>query len=404
MKSDDESHHTKLVAELKRRLRILEIQASKYGLDAPSHILIEIEDTKNEIRNLERRYDKEDSNQIDLRYQDYLYHFNKRIFASSIRLTGADDDFFPQKTVHIIPSNEEYILPPDILVIKDKVVKILQKRAEKNGAMFFDGPNTRLIDYRVTPVDETEQKHLELKLGPVRWYDYSVSKWVLDQKLKYRLTEEVQEYIDLEEIVDSGTIRSNKLTNILCTASTIVTSDGFVLYSRRGRGTEVERRKLTSSIAENIHQEKDGSLRHQQEGEISSPFRTVIRGIEEEASPVLAEYVRSNPQSIFLLGLDFDLLSFQPDLLFAVFLPYSCKKILDICKVTPGKDFTEGQVKGVSGLRNPKNIGSLLSESDWIPGGKASLIRTVEFLRSNMRKYQYTGLNDLIKSLEDKNR
>lgn len=326
------------------------------------------------------------SQEIDERYIDSFYHYRLG-FATSIRLCGAADEFFPPSAVHIIPDTTPYALPDDLLLVREEIIERLKQRAGQRNAMFFDGPNTRLIDFRVTPRDQTEQKHLELRLGPISWYDYSVGKFALAQRLKKRTIDELRQYMDLDEIAYSRIIRNNQLGNILCTISTIVTSDGFALYLQRGTQVSAEPGRLTGVVAENIQQVFDRSLEKPLLNELPAPFRTVIRGVEEEASPRLADYLRQNPQSIFLLGLDFDLLSFQPDLLFMIYLPLSYEEIRYLCRQHPGKDFIEGNIQAVA-LTDTPHLDTILSSSKWIPGGKASFIRTLEFLDTNLRAYR----------------
>lgn len=342
------------------------------------------------------------SAEIDSKYRDRFFFWGRN-YATSFRLFGASDEFFPPKVVHVIPHQDaQYKLPGKLLLNREEIISRLTEKAEQKGELFFDGPNTRLIDYHTTPVDKTEQKHVYLHLGPVGWFDYSVCRWALDHMVKQRTIDEVQEYLDLDEIANAQVVRNNKLTNILCTATTLITSDRFFLYSQRGKRVSAVPDWFTSAIAENIHSESDRSLEVALDNELPSPFKTVIRGIEEEASPKIAQAVRSRPSLTFLLGLDFELLNFQPDLLFAVFIPFNFEEFQEICRQYPGKDFIEGRIQAIS----PKgeNLNALLSNPNWIPSGKASLIRTLEFLNSIEEANPGLNLEDLIRRLEERNK
>lgn len=342
------------------------------------------------------------SAEIDIKYRDRFFHWGKN-FATSIRLFGADDEFFPPQVVHIIPHPDvRYELPGKLLLNRDEIISRLIEESRQRGTMFYDGPNTRLLDYHLSPVDQTEQKHIYLHLGPVGWYDYSVCRWALDQAVKRRTTDEIQEYLDLDKIADSQIVRNNKLSNILCTATTLITSDRFILYSRRGQRVSSIPGRLTSSVAENIHPVFDGSLQATPDDGFPAPFKTVLRGIEEEISPKIARRVRKHRTSMFLLGLDFDLLNFQPDLLFVVFLPFCYEEVQEVCRQHPGKDFIEGHTQAVSISQNHDDLNELLSEPNWIPGGKASLIRALEFLDSVEEANPDLQFEDLIGTLEEK--
>jgi hypothetical protein len=340
--------------------------------------------------------------EIDLRYQDSFFIWDGN-FASSFRLLGASSEFFPPSTLHINPNKDaQYKLPANLLLQRGEIISRLTEDARQRGAMLYDGPNTRLINYHVTPIDSTEQKHLYLDLGPIGWHDYSVCRFALDHTVKQRTFNEIQEYIDLDEIANTQIIRNNKLTNILCTATTLITSDGFILYSQRGQRVGPIPSRLTSAVAENIHQEFDQSLEEAPSGQLPAPFRTVLRGIEEEASPRIASLIRSRPSLMFLLSLDFELLSFQPDLLFLVFLPLEYEQFKEICRQYKGRDFIEGQIQGFP-ISDNDRLQELLSNPNWIPSGKASLIRALEFVSAVEAEYPDLQLREIIEKLEEKN-
>ena len=269
-------------------------------------------------------------------------------------------------------------MPPEFALQRNVVVEQLKKEAKRNNQMFYDGPHTRLIDYRATPIDASEQKHLELSLGPIGWYDFSVVDNLLGQIFQKLKPDYIQEYVDLDEVAKWGIIRNNKFTNILDTATTLVTSDGWVSYSVRSQRVSTSGGLLTSCVAENIHQEKDDSLRPQIAGELPAPFRTVLRGVKEELSPKLVPELVSKT-CLYFLGLSFDLRSFHPDMLFMIALSITHDRLLEICRQYPGRDFLEGQVVCVR-LSMLDEENSPLAKTNWVPGGKASLVRTREFL------------------------
>ena len=236
------------------------------------------------------------------------------------------------------------------------------------------------------------------------WHDYSVCRWALDHAIKKRTIDEIHEYLDLDEIANTQIIRNSRLTNILCTVTTLVTKDRFILYSQRGRRVSAVPGSYTSCIAENIHQEFDRSLDPASSNELPSPFRTVLRGIEEEASPRIARALYLQPSLVFLLGLDFELLSFHPDLLFMAFVPFEYKEFQEICRQYPGKDFIEGRIQGISLSDTSGSLSELLSKPNWIPGGKASLIRALEFIDSIQDANPQLQFEDLVRRLEERNR
>jgi TIR domain len=303
--------------------------------------------------------------------------------ANALRLVGAADEWFPHRCVQIEARDEPYRMPERFLSERADVMRTLQEQASESGALLFNGPHTRLIDYRIGDVDaETEQKHLTLILGPLLWFDYCTVRWFTDAYASENASDKLGKYIDLEEIAHHGIIRNSKLHNILDTVTTIVTSDGFITYSRRSRRVAVAQGLLTSTVAENIHQTLDRSLQKVAPGELPAPFRTVIRGIEEELSPSIGRWVAENTDCLYCLGLSFDLSRFHPDILFLVAVPHTIAELEDACRQEPGKDFIEGHMIAVSIEQDPVALVGALGDDQWTGGGKASVLRSLEFLHA----------------------
>lgn len=315
---------------------------------------------------------EEPLSQIEVRFRDSFYHIGSR-HAAAIRLVGAGDESFPPECVHLEMVNTPYVLPRELQHRREKILRRLTREAREQGSLFFDGPCVRLIDYRASPVDSSEQKHLELQLGPMTWYDYSVANQELGQN-----GAEVLQFVDLNEVAHDGIIRNVQLTNILTTYATVTTNDGHLLYSRRSGRVASHRRLLISAISENIHPVKDGVVTSGAVDEVPAPFRTVHRGLKEELSPDIAAAVPL--EAITLLGLCFHFQAFHPGLLFLVTLPLSLDEVLRCCREHPGVDFMEGQL--CSTLASREGADAVLADPGWFPAGKACLIRCLEFLEA----------------------
>ena len=123
----------------------------------------------------------------------------------------------------------------------------------------------------------------------------------------------------------------------------------------------------------------------------------MLRGIEEELSPELRDTVR--PAAVLLLGVAFNLRNYHPDLLFAVFVPYTLDEVTEIVRQRPGKDWIEGkEILGVPVSRERAQQSGILSSTNWLPAGKASLLRTNEFLHGT-KKQSKVSLTEIIGSL-----
>jgi hypothetical protein len=201
-------------------------------------------------------------------------------------------------------------------------------------------------------------------------------------------------------LVDEGSVRDAKLSNILDTATTILTKDGYLGYQIRSNRVSTVPNLLTSSVAENINRYLDDveatlPLRRinrvegdelpweaKQEGYVPRgvphPFAAVERGISEEISRELLKYMR--PNAVKLLGLGFDLESLHPDMLFIAIVDLKAEEVLRFARENPGKDYREGKLRFVECTGDALELQEDVAAGKWVPAGKAALIRAYEFV------------------------
>jgi hypothetical protein len=194
-------------------------------------------------------------------------------------------------------------------------------------------------------------------------------------------------------LVSEGYIGNVRFTNICDTMTVLLTTDGFVLFTQRGLTVSVTP-GMYSAISENIHPEKDWSLTDRDCND--SPFSAVRRGIEEEVSPELAKQIM--PEAMLLLGLDFNLDFLHPDMLFAVAVPFTVDKVLSIAREFRGKDYFEGHLVPVLAKRDAPALDAFLSSDKWDLGGKACLVRAIQFIDAVEKKTSVPA-PELIKEL-----
>jgi hypothetical protein len=318
---------------------------------------------------------------LERKYFDYLYRLGP-VTARAFRLVGAADEFFSPGSLTVEVDLTPYKLPKEWRQQRDHVLSSLARRAAETGALHFDGPHTRLIDYEIRIPDvSTEAKHLVLRFGPVQWFDYSIVRWFTDELLARKDYKTLNRYISFDAVAVDGQVKQIHLHNLVDTVTTIITSDGHVFWSARGKRVAVAQGLFSSAVAENIHQEKDRSLDPAANATLPSPFRTVVRGLEEELSPSIAAYVEANPHSVRLLGISFDLGAFHPDLLFLVLIPFSRAELLRVCHEQKGKDFIEGNLKSAALNRGFDELFHHLRTGRWTGAGMASVIRALEYVR-----------------------
>ncbi|HEX4962927.1 MAG TPA: toll/interleukin-1 receptor domain-containing protein [Thermoanaerobaculia bacterium] len=183
-----------------------------------------------------------------------------------IRLVGAGDRFYNISRVQIVYDNDPFNPPVALYGHMKKILAKKEAETKARGAVFFNGPNVRLLDWRENPmsgVDSTLERYsIELRLGPVSWFDFEGLNAAFRELVgEPGLLEACEEYLSLSKIVDEGSVRGSKLSNILDTATTILTSDGFCGYQARSSRISAVPKLLTSSVAENINRYLDEMLR-----------------------------------------------------------------------------------------------------------------------------------------------
>jgi hypothetical protein len=136
-----------------------------------------------------------------------------------------------------------------------------------------------------------------------------------------------------------------------------------------------------------MHRDFDQSLVRPRRGTLPVPFRTAIRGLEEEISPELVRNLKLG--ALVLLGLAFNLRNLHPDLLFAAIVPFRKDEVFAMVEEHPGKDFIEATLLAVP-AKLDATLEGVLSAGQWLAAGKACLIRTIEFLEATQRRRHLT--------------
>jgi hypothetical protein len=305
-----------------------------------------------------------------------IYHWNSAT-AHAVRLIDAQDEYFPPERIAVSFEAGVYAVPDSLQLGGAALIATIEQYARSVGYPLFDGPCIRLVDYRASPRDSSESKHLELTLGKITWYDYVLANQRFGDPELARLVANdcrVTDFIDFDELARERSLRSSSLSNILPTYVTATTADGFLVYSQRTGRVASYRHFLMSAVSEKLHPEKDAFFAPQP---AESLFLAAARGVREELSPKL---VPKNPAGeIYLLGLEFHMDGYHPGLLFYLPLSASRAEVERACRESPGTDFQECQLLFVH-LNNASDVEIALRKPSWFSAGKASMIRTLEFL------------------------
>lgn len=341
----------------------------------------------------------------------FLYYYPGG-YVGSIQLCGFGGEFWTEHTVQIQYQHEALNLPAWYHTMKPSVIEEKERQARRGGTLFFNGPNTRLISWRMFIRDnETvalEKKILELVLGPVSWHEYQVLNGTVNETLLdvvgYR-----ERDVDIYSLAQNQDVRYSHLSNLFCNAVTIVTRDGWIGYQFRSKKVSAVPDLFTSAVAENTNRFLDDAdscdstllvnksdhlvspadcqADHMYEPkQVPHPFAAVRRGIQEELSPDLLDYLP--PNAIKLTGLSFGLDALLlPTAHYVVFIDIPKDKILSIRRNNPGRDRFEGDLRFMRPDFSDPETSKPLNQGAWVYGGKVSVIRTIQLLQTEMKRY-----------------
>lgn len=334
-------------------------------------------------------------------------------WARAVRLWGADGQNARANEVQIEYVHQAFSRQLELAAAARDAIEKRQEAARLSGKKFFDGPNTRLLGWSANPIDgpgvAREREVVRLKLAPIGWYDYTGLNDALRVKKSTGILPLYQYYAGLDHVVRDGSVSQSKLSNILDTATTILTKDGFAVYQVRGNAVSAAAERLTSTVAENINRWMDDSdplnfeslknpewaqSRDEQPDNtyapvgVPHPFAAVRRGLLSEVSPRLERFLR--PGSIRLTGLSFDLEVMHPDALFVAFIDATRSEIEAARHEEPGDEHREGLIKFIPASFDDDETLEVMKSDRWVGAGLASLIRAIQVVDAARRENRWS--------------
>jgi hypothetical protein len=337
--------------------------------------------------------------QLDSILRDRCYHF-RGIHVPAVRIVGAAEEWFSSNEIIVKIEEIPYALPAILQSRRPAILAMLEESAHQNGQLFFNGQAVYLRDYAFTVHNRaTEARSLKITLGPLDFFDYAVARYFSDAIMEGRGAYRLSDFLNVNDIAVGSKVR-NDLSNIVDTATTLLTSDGVLIYSQRSQDVQIRPMWCTSAVAETMSGTLDNVFLENPQRQLPAPFDTVLRGIREELSPRLCEIViEQGFQSILCLGMSFDLEGFHPNLLFLVAMAKTFGEIQQLCREFPGRDFFEGKLIGCDIETGTEEMLNALANRSWTPGGVASVIRTLEFVNSISQLTGETRISVVIPSL-----
>jgi hypothetical protein len=326
---------------------------------------------------------------------DWLHSGHKYSFAKAvrkartlevsgnvIRLLGRDWTYFRYDDVRVTVDTAPYEMPELFRSRREEIVNILESNSK-----YFNGPHTRLIDCSEEIGDRTTERHaLNMTIGPLDWEEFAVVRHQTDELLSQSDSDEAArdrllEYVPVVRICEGHSPAGARTPCILDTATTIVTSDGWLAFGIRTRNVQHFVGGATSAVAENIQQKLDRSISQEANDLLPSPFRAALRGIAEELSSELLLNFRQGESTLLCTGVSFDLVGLHPDALFLALIRESREQVE---LMSPAKDL-ENKIFWVRLDGDDDAIFDVLSAYKWTGAGFASLVRALEVLTGHQR-------------------
>lgn len=320
-------------------------------------------------------------------------------YAEAIRLFGTADEYVSPERFDVKYEHRFYKMPPSLEKDANERIARLEDEKIKFNRFFFNGPNIRLLRWHHNQIPPEELDTLDLVVGASGWYDLEGTNGLVREGLQQAYA--YKKYVDLQKIRDGNMEEGCQLSNVIGNAITIFTSDGKVGFQQRGRRQSAVPNWITSSVAENVNrykddvQEKPWMLLNSRQAKSQlardatyhpkgtpHPLAAVRRGIEYEASPRLVKYI--GPLGIKITGLAFGLDCLAPDLLWIVLADVTESEFKTLRRDTPGKEVDEGTIEFVPASFGSETTQEVLCRPNWVPAGKASLIRAIQLIEEFM--------------------
>lgn len=334
--------------------------------------------------------------------------------TNSLRLWGASFQSITEDALKLEYEHRSFPSPVESAQgYKDSIRNKTEDAASKQKE-FFNGPCVRLLRFsaRASAKGGTAAENIELSLdlGPISWHQYTFLNERIEEAQPLKtFNSPTAKNIGLRDIVESGDLRLSNASNILDTATTVVTVDGFVGYQVRSNLVSADPGKLTSAVAENMNRWMDESdpsdytklldptrvyrKRNERADHTfvpyspPNPFATVRRGLDGELTEGLSSKVTA--KNLRLLGLSYDLETGHPSALFALFLEMTADQLTESTRQRPGHEHDEGRLRFLEARFSAQATIDALTTKSWTAGGKASLIRAIEFVE--VLKDRYSG-------------
>ncbi|MBF0134663.1 MAG: toll/interleukin-1 receptor domain-containing protein [Magnetococcales bacterium] len=288
------------------------------------------------------------------------------------------NDLRPFRIRSFINHVSSYNLPKDLLPYKEEYIRLQQDELQNGKSNVWNGNILRLKNWDlVTQNNQDEKKELIILVEPAEYFDFVITHLKLKE---ITITDEKgtsisawDKYVNNYEF--TGTPNKN-LVNYFGVSLTAITSDGYVILSKRSNRNAVVPKVMHVSIAEGTKFPDDTT---KEKGNLL--YNTALRGAREELC------ISINENQVEFLGLMYSTELAQFDIAGTVQIDLKKDEIVNIRRTGCQDQIFEND-NIIFERFYPELVVKLINrQQHWSPFALASLIQTLYY------NYGYTEVN-----------
>ncbi|AMV12327.1 hypothetical protein ABS784_16395 [Geobacillus sp. G4] len=175
-------------------------------------------------------------------------------------------------------NNHAVELPSDLKILRREIEKAEDAKKQRGESYSWNGPLLSLEKYSILRTKVNEDMKVIFSFVPSDYYTFKALNMNLDKQLP-------SGYTIREKYLAGNTVRQPipALANGVGVAITVITSDNYVILTKRSPESGVRPNELDISVVEAIHPSHDRKA----VGQGPDLFNTAVRGAEEELGVVI---------------------------------------------------------------------------------------------------------------------
>ncbi|MEI8381518.1 MAG: DUF4062 domain-containing protein [Planctomycetota bacterium] len=308
-----------------------------------------------------------------------LGHGSMTIPIELVYTAKVGDRFSPIRIQSVIGSESTYKLPDDLMEAREEFAKEQAARTAASQPAAWDGTIFRLKGWDLNASVDGTSRILVLQVEPGKYFDFAVThlrmKNIMVADNAGKMTTAWDKYVSSYDQSFNGQPNPT-LSNMFGVSITAVTSDGYVVLSRRSKRNAVVPEFIHVSVAETTKAKdplKPGEPADDDFDRGLLVYNTVVRGLNEELC--VPQFDRNKVE---FLGLIYSPELAQFDLVGTVRLPFTASELQKRLKGCSHSTFENEKL-----VFKPFNASAMASymaeEPKWSPFAAASIILALNF-------------------------